>query len=53
MEDVILLQVEGDRIQLSQFFEAPTALHASVKEVDFLKHTVTLIPTEGETEGER
>jgi len=42
LEDVIHLKVEGDKVWLSTFFEDPIAVHASIKEADFLKHTVTL-----------
>jgi predicted RNA-binding protein len=48
MEDVTHLKVEDDRVWLSRFFEPPTSLRAAVKEADFLKHTVVLVPLEAE-----
>ena len=48
MEDVAHLKVEGDRVWLSRIFEPPTSLRAAVKEADFLKHTVVLVPLEGD-----
>jgi predicted RNA-binding protein len=47
MEDVTHLKVEGEKVWLSRFFEPPTALRAVLKEADFLKHTVILVPLEG------
>jgi predicted RNA-binding protein len=43
-EGVINLRVEGDTVYLSRFFEEPVVVRAVVKEADFLKHTVTLMP---------
>ena len=48
MEDVIYLRIDGDEVTVSRFFEEPVALHASVTALEFLKHTVTLVPLEGE-----
>ena len=48
MEDVTHLKVEGDKVWLSRFFEPPTSFRAAVKEADFLKHTVVLVPLEAE-----
>lgn len=46
MRDVILLEsakeVEGVRLQA--FFEEPVTLQACIERIDFLKHTVTLVP---------
>jgi len=50
MEDVTFLKVEGDVVWLSRFFEPPVAVQAVFREVDFLKHTVTLFPLD---KGER
>ena len=47
MEDVTHLKVEGEEVWLSRFFEPPTSIRATVKEVDFLKHTVILVPLDG------
>ena len=51
MEDVTHLKVEGENVWLSRFFEPPTALRATVKEADFLKHTVVLMPLEADEQG--
>jgi predicted RNA-binding protein len=51
MEDVTHLKVDGDRVWLSRFFEPPTSLRAAVKEADFLKHTVILVPIEANERG--
>lgn len=51
MEDVTHLKVEGDRVWLSRFFEPPTSLRATVKEADFLKHTIVLMPLEADERG--
>jgi predicted RNA-binding protein len=51
MEDVTHLKVEGDIVWLSRFFEPPTSLRATVKEADFLKHTVVLIPLDVDAQG--
>jgi predicted RNA-binding protein len=45
LEDVIRMQVDGETIWLSRFFEDPVAVRATVMEIDFLKHTVILAPT--------
>lgn len=42
MKDVILLRIEGETVWLSRFFEDPVGMHATLEEVDFLKHTVRL-----------
>jgi predicted RNA-binding protein len=52
MKDVIRMQVDGEMIRLSHFFEEPVSVHASVIEVDFLKHTVILAPTNEENRTE-
>lgn len=42
MEDVIHLKADGNEVWLSTFFEPPISVKASIKEADFLKHTITL-----------
>ena len=42
LEDVIHLRVDGNKIWLSRFFEDPISYHASIKEADFLDHTIVL-----------
>ena len=44
MEDVIHIKVDGSKVWLSTFFESPLPISAYIKEADFLKHTVTLVP---------
>lgn len=47
MRDVILLEPVDEGLRLHAFFEEPVTVHARVESIDFLKHTVTLVPTEG------
>jgi predicted RNA-binding protein len=49
MRDVILLEPVANGVRLATFFEEPQIVRAHIGRVDFLKHTVTLIP---EAEGE-
>lgn len=44
MRDVIALEADGDEVRIRSFFDAPRTLHARVRQIDFLKHTVTLEP---------
>ena len=44
MQDVILLETTADGVRLSTFFEEPQTVRARIGRIDFLKHTVTLIP---------
>jgi predicted RNA-binding protein len=46
MRDVILLEPVEGGIRLQAFFEDPVTLQARVGCIDFLKHTVTLVPME-------
>jgi|YNPNPStandDraft_1061719.scaffolds.fasta_scaffold31842_1 predicted RNA-binding protein len=46
-EEVIFLEERDDGVQLSTFFSGPQFVSARVHQVDFLKHTVVLVP-EGE-----
>ncbi len=44
MRDVIRLeQVEGG-VQLQTFFEDPVTVEGRIERIDFLKHTVTVVP---------
>jgi predicted RNA-binding protein len=52
MNDVANLLVEGDTVWVSQFLEEPVAVHAVIKEADFLRHTVVLAAIEDMREGE-
>ena len=44
MQDVILLETTADGVRLSTFFEEPQMVRARVGRIDFLKHTITLVP---------
>jgi predicted RNA-binding protein len=47
MRDVVLLEPEADGLCLQALFEEPVVVRAQVSRIDFLKHTVTLMPLEG------
>jgi predicted RNA-binding protein len=47
MRDVILLEPVEEGVQLQAFFEEPLIVQAGIGRIDFLKHTVTLVPLEG------
>ena len=44
MRDVVLLEPVQDGLRLQAFFEEPVTVQARVVRIDFLKHTVTLVP---------
>jgi predicted RNA-binding protein len=44
MRDVILLEPVEDGVRLQAFFEEPVTVRARIDRIDFLKHTVTLVP---------
>jgi predicted RNA-binding protein len=44
MRDVILLEPAEDGVRLQAFFEEPVTVRARIGRIDFLKHTVTLVP---------
>ena len=44
MQDVILLETTADGVRLSTFFEEPQTVQARIGRIDFLKHTITLVP---------
>ena len=46
MRDVILLEPVEEGLRLQAFFEEPVIVKAQVSRVDFLKHSVILVPTE-------
>jgi predicted RNA-binding protein len=48
LRDVVLLEPAEDGLRLQAFFEEPITVRARVDRIDFLKHTVTLVPMEGE-----
>lgn len=47
MRDVVLLEPVEGGLRLQAFFEEPVMVQARVSRIDFLKHTVTLVPVEG------
>jgi len=47
MRDVILLEPAEGGVRLQAFFEEPVIVPARLERIDFLKHTVTLVPAEG------
>jgi predicted RNA-binding protein len=51
MRDVILLELVEEGVQLPAFFGRPVVLQARIGRIDFLKHTVTLVPVEGGQDG--
>lgn len=52
MRDVVLLEPVEGGLRLQAFFEEPVVLQARIQRIDFLKHTVTLVPTEGDQDGD-
>ncbi|MDD3828492.1 MAG: CooT family nickel-binding protein [Anaerolineaceae bacterium] len=46
MRDVVLLEPVDGGVRLQAFFEEPVILPARIGRIDFLKHTVTLVPAE-------
>lgn len=51
MRDVILLEPVEGGLKLQAFFEEPVVVQARIRRIDFLKHTVTLVPVEGGQDG--
>ena len=47
MRDVVLLEPVEGGLRLQAFFEEPVVVEARVSRIDFLKHSVTLVPMEG------
>jgi predicted RNA-binding protein len=52
MRDVILLEPVDGGVRLQAFFEKPMVLRAKIGRIDFLKHTVTLVPVKGGQDGD-
>jgi predicted RNA-binding protein len=46
MRDVILLMPQENGLRLQALFEEPITVEAEVSRIDFLNHTVTLVPRE-------
>jgi predicted RNA-binding protein len=53
MRDVIFLEPVREGVRLQAFFEEPLILQARIGRIDFLKHTVTLVPVEGGQEDDK
>ena len=51
MRDVVLLEPVEEGLRLQAFFEEPVTVQARVARIDFLKHTVTLVPVSDGGEG--
>ena len=51
LRDVVLLEPAEDGLRLQAFFEEPVTVQARVERIDFLKHTVTLVPAKGGQDG--
>ena len=47
MREVTRLAPIGEGVQLQTFFDEPRIVRGRVTEIDFLKHTVILVPMEG------
>jgi len=50
MRDAILLETMANGVRLATLFEEPQTVRARIRRIDFLKHTVTLVP-EAEEDG--
>jgi len=46
MRDVTLLEPTPEGLRLQTFFAEPVTVQARIGRIDFLKHTVTLVPLE-------
>jgi predicted RNA-binding protein len=44
MRDVVLLEPADEGLRLQAFFEEPVTIQARIERIDFLRHTVTLVP---------
>jgi len=52
-QDVIELKVHAAGVDLSTFFDEPKQVPGRIASIDFLKHTVTLVPLEEGVSGQR
>jgi len=52
LRDVTLLEPISGGVRLSTFFDEPVIVPARIGSIDFLKHTVTLLPMEGGEDGQ-
>ena len=44
MRDVVLIETTANGVRLTTFFEEPQTVRARIGRIDFLKHTVSLVP---------
>lgn len=51
-QDVIQLEVGAEGVALSTFFDEAKQVRGRVTSIDFLKHTVTLVPLEEGASGQ-
>jgi predicted RNA-binding protein len=49
LENVARVELTGDGVVLRKLFEPPVTIRAMIREVDFLKHSITLV-TEGQND---
>ncbi len=43
LENVARVELTGDGVVLRKLFEPPVTIRAMIREIDFLKHSVTLV----------
>lgn len=51
LRDLVLLEPTEKGLRLQAFFEESVTVQARVERIDFLKHTVTLVPVKGGQDG--
>ena len=47
LRDIVLMEPVDEGVRLQAFFEEPVIVEARIGRIDFLKHTVTLLPVDG------
>ena len=47
LEDVALVEVDGDRVELKSLFGEPLSIRARIKEINLVKHKIILERCEG------
>jgi predicted RNA-binding protein len=52
LRDVTLLEPIAGGVRLSTFFDEPVTVPARIGRIDFLKHTVTLLPLDERPNGQ-
>ncbi|MGQ9600058.1 MAG: CooT family nickel-binding protein [Anaerolineae bacterium] len=48
MRDVVLMEPIQEGVRIQAFFEEPVVVRARIGSIDFLKHTVILVPWDEE-----